>query len=79
MPAGLLLLVFISVTLAVAAVLMLLTGRGSDSIRQRALRRLGAAADGAAAQAPSPASLLKKGVLDAHRRRKSLVAARLDG
>jgi len=60
MPTGLVILIFIAVTGVFGALLVLLTGRGGEDVRQRTLRRLGVAEK----QRPeAPSSVLKKEIL----------------
>jgi len=65
MPTGLMIIIFVAVTMLFAAVLILLTGRGGEDMQQRKLRRLGLVVK---QQAEAPASVLKKEILQQSRK-----------
>ena len=77
MPAGLMIIIFIAVTLGAAALFMLFGGSGKEDRHARALRRLGL--HGIKVNNDVPASVLKKKVLQQQKRtrRKSTMVSNL--
>jgi len=79
MPTGILIIIFIAVTLGFAAVFLLVSGKGDD-VHERARRRLGigSAAPGTDASVAA-ASVLKKEILEQRRKKHRPLLSKLDG
>ena len=78
MPTGLLVIIFIAITLGIAAVLLLLTGGKKEDTHERARRRLGLTAAKSSSEGATAPSILKKEVLAQQKKNRRLMS-RLDG
>ena len=75
MPTGLMIIIFIAITMGIGALFLLFSGSGKEDVHTRSLRRLGL--QGLKVNADVPSSVLKKEVLQQQKRqrRKSTTAS----
>jgi len=80
MPTGILIIIFLAVTLGLAAIFLLVGGKGDDA-HERARRRLGigAASPGDDASVAAAASVLKKEILEQRKKKHRPLLSKLDG